>query len=183
MNAFLGAAVELCNRIVDYNDGDEVGFGPVQVQSRRGKRHSAAKAFLLPFRHRRNLHILTKARVIKINIDPDTKTAKSVTYIQDRKQHTDLVKAAFEALGGTVDFWQVAMRPGKPFVFGKLGGKFLFGLPGNPVSAFVTFLVLVRPAILRMQGARDLSLPSHPAVLAEPSQSRRAAALPAGTCG
>ncbi len=80
----------------------------------------------------------------------------------------DLVKAAFEALGGTVDFWQVAMKPGKPFVFGQLGGKLLFGLPGNPVSAFVTFLVLVRPAILRMQGAGDLSLPSYPAVLAEP---------------
>ncbi len=84
----------------------------------------------------------------------------------------DLVKAAFEALGGTVDFWQVAMKPGKPFVFGRLGGKFLFGLPGNPVSAFVTFLVLVRPAILRMQGASDLSLPSHPAVLAESLHNR-----------
>lgn len=84
----------------------------------------------------------------------------------------DLVKAAFESLGGTVDFWQVAMKPGKPFVFGKLGGKFLFGLPGNPVSAFITFLVLVRPAILRMQGASDLSLSSHPAVLAEPLHNR-----------
>lgn len=84
----------------------------------------------------------------------------------------DLVKAAFESLGGTVDFWQVAMKPGKPFVFGKLGGKFLYGLPGNPVSAFVTFLVLVRPAILRMQGASDLSWPSHPAVLAEPLHNR-----------
>ena len=84
----------------------------------------------------------------------------------------DVVKAAFAALGGTVDFWQVAMKPGKPFVFGRLGGKFLFGLPGNPVSAFVTFLVLVRPAILRMQGASDLSLPSHPAVLAEPLHNR-----------
>ena len=86
----------------------------------------------------------------------------------------DLVKAAFESLGGTVDFWQVAMKPGKPFVFGKLGKKFLFGLPGNPVSAFVTFLFLVRPAILRMQGASDLSLPSHPALLAEPLHNRGA---------
>jgi molybdopterin molybdotransferase len=84
----------------------------------------------------------------------------------------DLVKAAFESLGGTVDFWQVAMKPGKPFVFGRLGGKFLFGLPGNPVSAFVTFLLLVRPAILRMQGASDLSLPSYPAVLSEPLHNR-----------
>jgi molybdopterin molybdotransferase len=84
----------------------------------------------------------------------------------------DLVKAAFVSLGGTVDFWQVAMKPGKPFVFGKLGKKFLFGLPGNPVSAFVTFLVLVRPAILKMQGATDLSWPAHPGVLAEPLHNR-----------
>lgn len=70
----------------------------------------------------------------------------------------DHVKAAFEKLGGTVEFWRVAMRPGKPFVFGRLGDKFLFGLPGNPVSAFVTFMVLVRPALLRMQGATEAGL-------------------------
>jgi molybdopterin molybdotransferase len=65
----------------------------------------------------------------------------------------DFVKEAFQALGGSVDLWQIAMRPGKPFTFGQLNGKFLFGLPGNPVSAFVTFLLLVRPAILKMHGA------------------------------
>ena len=86
----------------------------------------------------------------------------------------DLVKAAFEAMGGTMDFWQVAMRPGKPFVFGRFGGKFLFGLPGNPVSAFVTFLLLVRPAIFKLQGAKEAFLPSHPAALAEPLQNRGA---------
>jgi molybdopterin molybdotransferase len=43
----------------------------------------------------------------------------------------------------------------------------LFGLPGNPVSALVTFLLLVRPALLRWQGARDVALPAHPGVLAE----------------
>ena len=80
----------------------------------------------------------------------------------------DLVKAAFESIGGTLDFWKVAIKPGKPFVFGRRGEKFLFGLPGNPVSAFVTFLLLVRPALLKMQGAVDLAMPAHPAVLAEP---------------
>ncbi len=79
----------------------------------------------------------------------------------------DFVKAAFESLGGELQFWKVAMRPGKPFVFGRLGEKFLFGLPGNPVSAFVTFLLLVRPALLRWQGAMEVSLPSHAAVLGE----------------
>ncbi len=79
----------------------------------------------------------------------------------------DFVKAAFEALGGQLQFWKVAMRPGKPFVFGRLGEKFLFGLPGNPVSAFVTFLLLVRPALRRWQGADDVTLPIHHGVLGE----------------
>jgi len=80
----------------------------------------------------------------------------------------DFVKAAFERLGGELQFWKVAIRPGKPFVFGRHGEKFLFGLPGNPVSALVTFLLLVRPALLRWQGVRDVALPSHTGVLAEP---------------
>ena len=79
----------------------------------------------------------------------------------------DFVKAAFETLGGELQFWKVAMRPGKPFVFGRLGEKFLFGLPGNPVSAFVTFLLLVRPALRRWQGEREVNLPTHPGVLGE----------------
>ncbi len=79
----------------------------------------------------------------------------------------DFVKTAFAALGGEMQFWKVAIRPGKPFVFGRLGEKFLFGLPGNPVSAFVTFLLLVRPALRRWLGEREVTLPAHPAVLGE----------------
>ena len=80
----------------------------------------------------------------------------------------DFVKAAFEQLGGTLDFWKVQIKPGKPFVFGRLKGKPLFGVPGNPVSAMVTFLVLVRSILLQMQGATDLDLSAHPGVLADP---------------
>jgi len=80
----------------------------------------------------------------------------------------DFVKTAFEQLGGELQFWKVAIRPGKPFVFGRCRGKFLFGLPGNPVSAFVTFLLLVRPALLRWQGGAEVALPAYPGVLAEP---------------
>lgn len=79
----------------------------------------------------------------------------------------DFVKAAFESLGGELQFWKVAIRPGKPFVFGRHGGKFLFGLPGNPVSAFVTFLLLVRPAIRSWQGAGVTALPTYGGVLGE----------------
>jgi molybdopterin molybdotransferase len=84
----------------------------------------------------------------------------------------DFVKDAFAALGGKMDFWKVAIRPGKPFVFGALGEKFLFGLPGNPVSAMVTFFLLVRPALLRWQGASDTAPTIHPATLGEPLTNR-----------
>ena len=53
---------------------------------------------------------------------------------------------------GQVEFWKVAIKPGKPFVFGRLGSTPIFGLPGNPVSMMVTFLQLARPALLRMAG-------------------------------
>jgi len=79
----------------------------------------------------------------------------------------DFVKAAFEQAGGTLAFWRVAIKPGKPFAFGQFQGKCLFGLPGNPVSAFVTFLLLVRPALLRVQGATDVELSSRSGILEE----------------
>jgi len=77
----------------------------------------------------------------------------------------DLVQATLRDLGAKIDIWRVAIKPGKPFLFGQLGGCFVFGLPGNPVSAFVTFLQFVRPAILKMMGASDLDLPRMPAKL------------------
>lgn len=84
----------------------------------------------------------------------------------------DFIKDAFAKIGGTLEIWKIAMRPGKPFVFGTLGEKLLFGLPGNPVSAFVTFLLLVRPALLKAQGAADLQLPGLNGILAETISNR-----------
>jgi molybdopterin molybdotransferase len=101
-------------------------------------------------------------------------------------QH-DLVKSALKAIGAEINLWRVAIKPGKPFLFGRFKGTspspqssppgrggpisaphhgdavgtndcFVFGLPGNPVSSFVTFLKFVRPAILRMMGAADQEL-------------------------
>ncbi len=80
----------------------------------------------------------------------------------------DFVKAAFERLGGELQFWKVAVKPGRPFVFGRCREKYLFGLPGNPVSALVTFLLLVRPALLHWQGAKETALPSQSGLLVEP---------------
>ena len=79
----------------------------------------------------------------------------------------DHVKPAIERLGGSVDFWKIAVKPGKPFVLGQVGGKPVFGLPGNPVSALVTYLLLVRPALLKMQGAAEWRLAERPGRLAD----------------
>ena len=77
----------------------------------------------------------------------------------------DLVKDALRQLGAQIDIWRVAIKPGKPFLFGNLGACAVFGLPGNPVSAFVTFLQFVRPAILKIMGANDVNLPQMTATL------------------
>ncbi len=71
----------------------------------------------------------------------------------------DYVKSVF-AERGTVDFWRVAIRPGRPLAFGTWGDTLFFGLPGNPVSSLVTFELFVRPALLRMRGLSDLSRPT-----------------------
>jgi molybdopterin molybdotransferase len=80
----------------------------------------------------------------------------------------DYVKPALRALGAEIDLWQVALKPGKPFLFGTAGACCIFGLPGNPVSAFVTFLKFVRPALMKMSGAAEeyWGLPTVPAQLA-----------------
>jgi molybdopterin molybdotransferase len=77
----------------------------------------------------------------------------------------DLVQPTLHSLGAKIDIWRVAIKPGKPFLFGRAGDCAVFGLPGNPVSAFVTFLCFVRPAILKMMGATNLDLPKVPARL------------------
>ncbi len=77
----------------------------------------------------------------------------------------DLVQPTLRSLGAKIDIWRVAIKPGKPFLFGRAGDCAVFGLPGNPVSAFVTFLRFVRPAILKMMGATNLDLPKVPAKL------------------
>lgn len=69
----------------------------------------------------------------------------------------DHVKAAVLALG-QLDLWQISMKPGKPLAYGKVGQADFIGLPGNPVSAFVTFLLMARPFLLKRMGAADTAL-------------------------
>jgi molybdopterin molybdotransferase len=68
----------------------------------------------------------------------------------------DLVKDIMKEVGNNMQFWQVAMRPGKPLAFGSMEGIPVFGLPGNPVSSMVSFEQFVRPSILKMMGHKTL---------------------------
>jgi molybdopterin molybdotransferase len=87
----------------------------------------------------------------------------------------DHVKPALEALGVEQRFWRVALRPGKPTWFGTRERKLVFGLPGNPVSAMVTFHLFARPALLALQGAPFAPGPTRTAVLTQsvPRSSER----------
>ncbi|MBL8950532.1 MAG: molybdopterin molybdotransferase MoeA [Myxococcaceae bacterium] len=79
----------------------------------------------------------------------------------------DYVREVLTMLGVNIDFWRVAMRPGKPLAFGTKGSTLVFGLPGNPVSSLVTFELFVRPALRKLQGL-DSAVPEVPGVLGAP---------------
>ena len=64
----------------------------------------------------------------------------------------DLVKDSLGDIGLKINFWKIAMRPGKPLIFGNISGTFLIGLPGNPVSSTVCAIMFLAPAIRRMLG-------------------------------
>lgn len=80
----------------------------------------------------------------------------------------DLVRPALATAGATIDFWKIALRPGKPMMAGRLGDTVVLGLPGNPVSAFVTALLFVRPLIAHLAGAADPLPRTGTATLGEP---------------
>jgi molybdopterin molybdotransferase len=83
----------------------------------------------------------------------------------------DLVKAVLGEIGG-IEFWQVAMQPGRPFAVGKIGESHFFGLPGNPVASVLCFLLFVRPALWKLAGRRDLEPTRFPAIAAEPMRKK-----------
>jgi molybdopterin molybdotransferase len=84
----------------------------------------------------------------------------------------DFVKNVMGEIGNAMHFWQVAMRPGKPLAFGAIEGIPLFGLPGNPVSAMVSFEQFVRPSLLKMQGHKNIFRRTVKAVCAQDLQKK-----------
>jgi len=106
-------------------------------------------------------------RVSDLGIRPDREAALVDTLTTAAKTHDlivtsggvstgeeDHVRAAIERLG-RLDFWRLAIKPGRPVALGNIGGVPLIGLPGNPVAAALTFAILGRPLILRLGGAKD----------------------------
>ena len=74
----------------------------------------------------------------------------------------DLVQAALKAQGFAMDFWRIAMRPGKPLMFAAKDRARVLGLPGNPVSTLVCALLFMKPAMERMLGQARRSVPLRP---------------------
>ncbi|HZN48321.1 MAG TPA: gephyrin-like molybdotransferase Glp [Ramlibacter sp.] len=161
-------------RVALFSTGDELVMpGEVAPQAMKpGAIYNSNRFFL------RSLLLRLGCVVEDFGIVPDRRDA-TVEALRNACAHNDViltsggvsvgeedhVKPAVQELG-SLDLWQIAMKPGKPFAYGHVGHAHFIGLPGNPVSSFVTFLLLVRPFLLKLQGARRLApeavhLPAH----------------------
>ena len=152
-------------RVALFSTGDELVM-PGEVapaQMRPGAIYNSNRFFL------RALLLRLGCEVSDLGIVPDQRDA-TLDALRSASQAHDLIltsggvsvgeedhiKPAVQQLG-SLDLWQIAMKPGKPFAYGRVGAAHFMGLPGNPVSSFLTFLLLVRPFLLRLQGVSDVA--------------------------
>lgn len=161
-------------RVALFSTGDELVMpGEVPPERMRpGAIYNSNRFFL------RALLLRLGCEVIDQGIVPDDRQA-TIAALEAAAQGSDLIltsggvsvgeedhiKPAVQQLG-SLDLWQIAIKPGKPFAYGRVGAAHFIGLPGNPVSSFVTFVLLVRPFLLKLQGATRLApqpilLPAH----------------------
>lgn len=155
-------------RVALFSTGDELVMpGAVAPeQMRPGAIYNSNRFFL------RALLLRLGCEVTDLGIVPDRLDA-TVQALQGAAQHHDLIltsggvsvgeedhiKPAVQSLG-SLDLWQIAIKPGKPFAYGRVQDAHFIGLPGNPVSSFVTFLLLVRPFLLKLQGVTEVAIKS-----------------------
>lgn len=155
-------------RVALFSTGDELvmpGAVPPE-QMKPGAIYNSNRFFL------RALLLRLGCAVSDLGIVPDRLDA-SVQALRAAAQNHDLIltsggvsvgeedhiKPAVQSLG-SLDLWQIAIKPGKPFAYGRVQSAHFIGLPGNPVSSFVTFLLLVRPFLLKLQGATQVTMKS-----------------------
>ena len=152
-------------RVVLFSTGDELVMpGDVLPASMKpGAIYNSNRFFL------RALLLRLGCTVTDLGIVPD-KLDATVAALHGASQQHDLIltsggvsvgeedhiKPAVQALG-QLNLWQIAIKPGKPFAYGTVNSAHFIGLPGNPVSSFVTFLLLVRPFILKLQGSNSVA--------------------------
>jgi molybdopterin molybdotransferase len=161
-------------KVAMFSTGDELVMpGTVAPQQMRpGAIYNSNRFFL------RQLLVRCGCEVSDLGIVPDQRDATVAALRSAASAHDliltsggvsvgeeDHIRPAVQQLG-SLDLWQIAMKPGKPFAYGTVGNAHFIGLPGNPVSSFVTFLLLVRPFLLQLQGASRLQpaalqLPAH----------------------
>jgi molybdopterin molybdotransferase len=176
MLAMLGVAsvrVYRRPRVAILSTGDEIL--PVELPLTPGKIHDT-NAYTLAA-----LSVQAGCEVIRLGVAADTReavrqkldaalSAKADVILSSAGVSVgafDYVKEVVEA-HGALDFWKVNMRPGKPLAFGQYRGIPFFGLPGNPVSAFVGFLVFVEPALERLRGVVTVARPRGRVILGDP---------------
>lgn len=152
-------------RVALFSTGDELVM-PGEVapeQMKPGTIYNSNRFFL------RALLVRLGCEVTDMGIVPD-RLAATVDALQAAAQSHDLIltsggvsvgeedhiKPAVQSLG-SLNLWQIAIKPGKPFAYGRVQGAHFIGLPGNPVSSFVTFLLLVRPFLLKLQGVINVA--------------------------
>ena len=152
-------------RVALFSTGDELVMpGEVAPQDMKpGAIYNSNRFFLRSLLHRMG------CEVSDLGIVPDRREA-TLAALRSAADHHDLIltsggvsvgeedhiKPSVQQLG-SLDLWQIAMKPGKPFAYGTVGQAHFMGLPGNPVSSFVTFGLLVRPFVLRLQGVSDVA--------------------------
>lgn len=161
-------------RVALFSTGDELVMpGAVQPEDMKlGAIYNSNRFFL------RALLVRMGCVVTDLGIVPDNRAATVEALSRAALQHDliltsggvsvgeeDHIKPAVQQLG-ELHLWQIAMKPGKPFAFGRVDKTYFVGLPGNPVSSFVTFLLLVRPLLHKLQGTTHMALrPAFPSIL------------------
>ena len=161
-------------RVALFSTGDELVMpGDVApAQMKPGSIYNSNRFFL------RALLLRLGCDVTDLGIVPDRLDATVQALQQAAQQHDliltsggvsvgeeDHIKPAVQSLG-SLNLWQIAIKPGKPFAYGRVQETHFIGLPGNPVSSFITFLLLVRPFLLKLQGVtqvapKSIAIPAH----------------------